>query len=131
MVLGDGFVLQHVASGWELARERAPTLPEKPPKMGYCLSWHGIWIAVVGLFNTDAHWMIAEYLVVTEDPYVPPKTRQAGLKRMLPAMVAFAVANGKQLVFMNSSPGVRVLLKNQGILEDHGLELLMMDRRHL
>lgn len=139
MDLGDGYSLYHVSTGWDLARRRAPELPENPPSLGFSCFWEGDgwsepqtrWLGTAGIFPTEGEWMIAEYLVITDSPDVPPRVRNEGIKRVIPNLLAVSVAMGKRLMFMNTSSGMAAILRNMGVTVDDGVKLLTSDRRFL
>lgn len=131
MDLGDGFSLHHVAKGWEYARKRAPGLPEAPPTLGFTCGWNGLWLGSAGVFTTEGPWLIAEYLVITDDEWVPPRVRVEGIKRVIPNLLAVGAVMGKRLMFMNTSSGMATILRNMGVVVDDGIRLLTSDGRHL
>lgn len=135
MDLGDGYILTHCSDGWPFARIDCAMLPDKPPSLGFTLYLrrgheHGaseLLIGVAGFYDTAGPWLIAEHLVIVDHPNTTPRERVEGIKRVIPQAISLATAMGKRLMFMNTSKGMEMILRNMGVLSNDGIKLLTTD----
>lgn len=115
MLLGSGYELRPIAEAWPFARELCQAIPAQCPQHGLAVFMDKgrTFACSAGLYPTEGQHVLVEYLVTS--PAIRWRQRSEALRHMVMAGLAYSVVIGKRPYFLNSSPGVRVLLQNMGL----------------